>query len=63
MMIYFRHGRMGHVASAEPVVSPFMTVEKRFEIDKYVRVILLLPYISNVCDGMNHALDKLEPTA
>ena len=43
----------------DPVIQPFLTVQKFLEGDKYVAVSLLVPYIRDLRDGLNNALDFL----
>lgn len=43
----------------KPVMEPFMTVQTLLEGEKYVTVSLLVLYISDLRDGLNHALDYL----
>ena len=41
-------------------MEPSMTVQKLLEGEKYVTISLLVPYISDLRDGLNHALDYLK---
>lgn len=44
-------------------MEPFLPAQKRLESEEYVMIHLLVPYISNIRDGLNHALEYLKLSA
>ena len=44
----------------KPVMEPFMAAQKLLEVEKYVTVSLLVPYIGDLRDRLNHASDYLK---
>ena len=51
---------LGILRLIKHVLEPFMTAQRLLEGEKYVTVSLLVPYISDLEDGLNHASDYLK---